>query len=250
VLPIFFGRATVLADHLSAQGKAYSAGIVLGWSSTTDDAEGELTAVPIDREVDAAAVELALSGFVGRREQAPPAYSAVKIGGERSYRRARRGVETVPAPRPVTLHSARLEHLTSVDGELVAGVEIECGPGFYVRALARDLGRALGTGGHLRRLRRTRVGPLRVEDAVGLEEAEALGAGLAARLQSGVVAVGSLIEVQVRPEDEPRLVHGMEVAAPVAGAGPAYARGEGDRLLAIGRLFGGRFQPHRLVELG
>ncbi|HEV1997741.1 MAG TPA: hypothetical protein VGR61_06385, partial [Candidatus Dormibacteraeota bacterium] len=135
-------------------------------------------------------------------------------------------------------------------GVLVATVESTCGPGFYVRALARDMGKALGTGGYLGSLRRTRVGPLQVADAIGLDEAEALGEALVGRLLPATLAVGSMIAVPVLPEDEGRLAHGMEVPAPVIGAGAAFARGEGDRLLAIGEVFGGRFKPRRLVEVG
>ena len=251
VLPIFFGRATVLAEHLSAQGKSYEAEVGFGWSSTTDDAEGELTEVPFSAEPADADVAAALAGFVGEIQQAPPAYSAVKIDGERSYARARRGDEPAPAPRTVLLSEARLTRLgREAGGLLVAGLEISCGPGFYVRALARDLGRALGGGGYLRSLRRTRVGTLEVVDAIGLEEAVALGAGIAAHLLPASLAVGSMIAVPVRPQDEGRLAHGMEVAAPVTGSGAAFARGDGDRLLAIGEVAAGRFRPRRLVEIG
>lgn len=250
VLPVFFGRATVLAEFLSAQGKSYSGEIVLGAYSTTDDAEGDLTHVVIEREPAEAEVAAALAGFLGEIQQAPPAYSAVKVDGERSYRRARRGDEPEPASRPVQLSAARLDGLRRDNrGALVARIEITCGPGFYVRSLARDMGRVLGTGGYLGSLRRTSVGPLRVADSIGLEQAEALGEMLAGRLLPATVAVGSMIAVPVLREDEGRLAHGMEVPAPVVGAGPAYARGDGDRLLAIGEVFAGRFRPRRLVEV-
>ncbi|GAC1578029.1 MAG: tRNA pseudouridine(55) synthase TruB [Candidatus Dormibacteria bacterium] len=250
VLPIFYGRATVLAEYLSRQGKAYRGEVVLGWSSTTDDGEGELTPAALDRAVDAAEVERVLGSMVGEHLQAPPAYSAVKVDGRRSYSRARGGEDPRPAPRPVVLIAARLDSLTAASGEVCAVIEISCGAGFYVRALARDLGRLLGGGGYLRALRRTRVGQLSVADAIDLEAAEAMGPGVAARLLSPLAAVGTMLEVPVRPADEGRLAHGMAVASPVVGAGAAYARGEGDRVLAIGEVQAGSFQPRRLVDLG
>jgi tRNA pseudouridine55 synthase len=249
VLPIFFGRATVLAEHLSAQGKTYTGDVVLGWSSSTDDGEGELTAVPAETDIDGAAVAAALAGFVGDLEQAPPAYSAVKIDGERSYDLARRGDAPTPAARTVRLESARLVELLR-GPDLVARVEVACGPGFYVRALARDLGRELGTAGYLRSLRRTRVASLDVADALPLEEAEQLGASLGSRLVPATVACAAMLEVIVLPSDEGRLAHGMEIVAPVVGSGAAFARAEDGRLLAIGDIGGGHFRPKRLVDLG
>ena len=250
VLPIFFGRATVLAEHLSVQGKAYRGEVVLGWSSTTDDAEGELTLAPLAREADAEAIAAVLTTFVGEHPQAPPAYSAVKIDGRRSYSRARAGESPQPKPRSVVLSAAHLVGVARDGGFLTATLDIECGPGYYVRALARELGRALGGGGYLRDLRRTRVGGLRVEDAISLVDAEALGPGLASRLLSPLAAVGAMLEVRVRPADEGRLAHGMEVEAPGVGTGLAYARGDGDRVLALGEVAEGRFRPHRLVDVG
>ena len=250
VLPIFFGRATVLAEYLSVQGKAYRGDVVLGWTSTTDDAEGALVPAPLSSPAEAADVAAALAPFVGEHLQAPPAFSAVKIDGRRSYARARQGEAPQPAPRPVRLDSARLLGLEQRDAGLTAVIEIECGAGYYVRALARDLGRALGGGAYLSGLRRTRVGPLRVEDAISLDAAEALGGELHTRLLSPLAAVGNMLEVAVLPTDEGRLAHGMEVEAAVIGTGPAYARGDGDRVLAIGAVAGGRFRPHRLVDLG
>lgn len=250
VLPIFFGRATVLAEYLSAQGKTYRGEVVLGWSSTTDDGEGELSEAPLAMAAEAPAIAAVLATFVGEHPQAPPAYSAVKIDGRRSYSRARDGESPQPKARLVLLSAARLERLDEQDGLLTVTLHLECGPGFYVRSLARDLGRALGGGGYLRNLRRTSVGGLRVEDAISLVDAEALGAGLSSRLLSPLAAVGTMLEVPVRPEDEGRLAHGMEVEAPVVGTGPAYARGDGDRLLALGELAGGRFRPRRLVDVG
>jgi tRNA pseudouridine55 synthase len=250
VLPIFFGRATVLAEYLSAQGKAYRGTIAFGFASSTDDGEGELTAAPVPPDLDEATVAAALALFVGAIQQEPPAYSAVKVDGERSYRRARQGDGSRPAAREVQLSRAQLLGLDREDGVLVAEVAITCGPGFYVRSLARDLGAALGTAAHLRRLRRTSVGPLDQAGAISLEDAEALGPSISSRVLPATLAVGQMIPVPVLPADEGRLAHGMDVAAPVTETGLAFARGEGDRVLAIGEVAGGRFRPRRLVEVG
>ena len=166
VLPIFFGRATVLADLLSRQGKRYRAGVRFGAGSDTDDAEGELEAAKVPDALDAATVEATLAPFVGTIQQRPPAYSAIKVEGERSYRRARAG-EAVELPaRPVVVEALELvSWQPAAIGQCgpLAVVDVSCGPGFYVRSLARDLGVAVGTRAHLETLVRTSVGPLRLE---------------------------------------------------------------------------------------
>lgn len=253
VLPIFFGRATVLADVLSAQGKSYRAGVRLGARSDTDDAEGELTPAPVPPGLAEAEVAEALGRFVGFIRQRPPAYSAIKVAGERSYRRARAGAAVALPPREVLVRSVSLAswHLAA-QGQAgpLATVEVSCGPGFYVRSLARDLGEALGGGGHLESLVRTAVGPLRLEAARSLEDAEALGAGIAEVLESPRVALDDRPAVRVDTAAEDDLLHGREVAAPAIQAGRAYAIDGGGRVLALGEVSGERFRPRRLVELG
>jgi tRNA pseudouridine55 synthase len=255
VLPLFFGRATRLAGHVSGSDKQYTARIRFGAGSTTDDREGQLEPAPLSQGLDAAAVERALGAFTGAYDQRPPAYSAVKVGGKRSYRLARRAEsagEPLPElePRGVEVRALRLVALEEggAPGPL-AVVEIECGSGFYVRSLARDLGIALGTRAHLESLIRTRVGGLRLADAMGLEEAEILGVGLAGRLLPASAVIGDLLEVAVSADAEARLRDGQGVPAGEVGDGDAYAAGAGGRVLAVGRVEEGRFLPHRLVDI-
>ncbi len=159
------GRATRAVESLMASTKRYEAVIDLSAFTATDDREGEREDVAIDRPPTEAAVDAALASFVGDVEQSPPAYSAIHVEGRRAYALARAGAAPELAPRPVHVESIR--RLRYEFPELA--IEVVCGKGFYVRALARDLGRALGTGGHLASLRRTSVGPYTLERAVSPE---------------------------------------------------------------------------------
>jgi tRNA pseudouridine55 synthase len=178
VLLLGVNRATRLLGHLALTEKAYDARIRLGAATTTDDAEGEVVFVAPDGAVDAVdedAVRAALERFVGDIEQVPSSVSAVKVDGERAYRRVRAGEDVQLPARPVTIHEitvgrvARGEHVLDVD------VAVRCSSGTYIRAIARDLGQALGVGGHLTALRRTAVGPVGLADATPLAELEDAG---------------------------------------------------------------------------
>src|SRR5579859_3126530 len=154
VLPILFESATRLADFAHLLPKTYLAEIRFGARTNTDDAEGEVEPVAEPSGLDREVVAAGLAGFVGRIEQRPPAFSAVKIDGQRSYKLARAGEDVEPEAREVVIESARL--LDFVPGSLaVAQVEVVCGSGTYLRALARDLGDRLEVGGYLGRLVRS-----------------------------------------------------------------------------------------------
>lgn len=176
VLPIVIGRATRLARFLSGASKVYEAVVRLGFATTTGDAVGEsLGPVFGGPFPDRAALAAALCAFRGTFLQQPPAFSAKKIGGERSYvlarRRGRVSLPDLPdLPAPVSVTTYALDVL-SVDNDLVA-LRVECSAGFYVRSLAQDLGAALGTGAHLAGLRRTKSGSLTIAAAVPLGEVE------------------------------------------------------------------------------
>jgi tRNA pseudouridine55 synthase len=253
VLPVFFGRATVLAPLVSKQGKTYHAGIRFGAGSVTDDAEGEIEVSEVPAGLNAKAMGDALKRFVGTIDQRPPAFSAIKVGGERSYRRARAGRGTEPlAPRRVEVEALTLngwEEPAPDDPGPLARIEVRCGSGFYVRSLARDLGDALGTRALLESLVRTRVGPLRLEEATGLEQAEALGPGVERALCPPTQVLEELTVVLAGIADVEALVHGRDISAPPDALGPAYARDGNGRVLALGQVAGGRFHPRRLVEL-
>ncbi|HEX6447446.1 MAG TPA: tRNA pseudouridine(55) synthase TruB [Streptosporangiales bacterium] len=188
VLVVGIGRATRLLGRLALTDKEYAATVRLGVATTTDDAEGEPVASASVAEVGEDAVRAAMAALTGTIDQVPSAVSAVKVAGRRAYERVRAGEQVELAARQVSV--ARFELLAtrrSADGaSLDLDVHVECTTGTYVRALARDLGAALGVGGHLTRLRRTRVGPFVLEQARTLEQLaerlEVLPIGLAAAL--------------------------------------------------------------------
>lgn len=176
VLPLYLGVATrVVEFHLGAS-KAYRATVVFGASSTTDDLEGELT--PVDAPPPAReAVAAALAGFLGRREQQPPAFSARKVGGRRAYAMARRGETPELRPKMVTFEALELVAWDeATPGQPAAVVDVACSAGTYVRALARDLGAAVGSAAYLGALRRTASGPFTLADAQPLDVVRAAAA--------------------------------------------------------------------------
>jgi tRNA pseudouridine55 synthase len=161
--------STRLLTYLVGLGKQYTATIRLGQSSTTDDAEGELSE-PMDATGPTRAqLDTAVAALTGEIAQVPSTFSAIKVDGRRSYERARSGEEVALAPRTVTVSRfevvAERRHPPFVDLDVV----VECSSGTYIRALARDLGSSLGVGGHLTALRRTAIGPFDVEDAVSAD---------------------------------------------------------------------------------
>jgi tRNA pseudouridine55 synthase len=163
LLVIVVGRATRLAPFAAGWAKAYHGVIRLGTTTATDDATGATLATSEAwHGLDRARVEEALAAFRGAYDQRPPAYSAVKVAGERAYRRARRGEGVVLQPRRVDVTELELESFGPPD----VGFRATVSGGTYLRSLARDVGEALGCGAHLATLRRTRVGPFRLADAV------------------------------------------------------------------------------------
>jgi tRNA pseudouridine55 synthase len=166
VLVVGIGRATRLLGHLLLTDKAYDATVRLGVTTTTDDAEGEVVrSRPLDG-VSEEAVRRALAGMVGEVDQVPSAYSAVKVGGRRAYALARAGQQVELAPRRVRIDALDVRRVAVPEVDLA----VRCSSGTYVRAIARDLGAALGVGGHLTALRRTAVGPFTLADAHTLEQ--------------------------------------------------------------------------------
>ncbi|MGI8577334.1 MAG: tRNA pseudouridine(55) synthase TruB [Nocardioidaceae bacterium] len=172
VLVVGVARATRLLGHLALSDKAYDATIRFGQSTVTDDAQGEVLTEHDASGIDHDALTGVLSGLTGDIEQVPAAVSAIKIGGQRAYRRVRAGEDVALAPRRVTVWELSLVSVRRIGPLLDADVHAECSTGTYVRALARDAGRALGVGGHLTMLRRTRVGPYGVQAARTLDQLE------------------------------------------------------------------------------
>jgi tRNA pseudouridine55 synthase len=166
VLVLGVGRATRLLGHLLVTDKAYDATVRLGESTTTDDAEGEPVARASTETVTEAHVRAALAAMVGEVDQVPSAVSAIKVDGKRAYARVRSGEQVELAARRVRIDTIDVHAVRGADVD----ISVSCSSGTYIRAIARDLGDALGVGGHLVALRRTAVGPYRIEDAHTLEE--------------------------------------------------------------------------------
>lgn len=173
VLVLGVERATKLLGHLSLDRKTYLATFALGAATTTDDAEGEGVSTA-DPEVLAAvtddAVAAGIAALSGEIDQVPSSVSAVKVGGKRAYARVRSGEEVELKARRVTVYRFDLQATRREPGRIELDAVVECSSGTYVRALARDLGRALGVGGHLTALRRTTVGPFTLAEARSLEQ--------------------------------------------------------------------------------
>ncbi len=178
VLVIGIGKATKLLTYIVGHGKTYTATIRLGQSTLTDDAVGEVVSTADAAAVTDAQIAEAVAGLTGDLQQVPSSVSAIKIDGQRSYKRVRDGEDVVLAARPVTVSRFQVLAVRRNDGVVDVDVEVEVSSGTYVRALARDLGTALGVGGHLTALRRTAVGDWSIGQATGIAELEAsTGAG-------------------------------------------------------------------------
>ena len=163
-------RGTKLLGHLALDTKAYTATIRLGAATTTDDAEGEIVSTADAADVTDAAIAAGVAALTGAIQQVPSSVSAIKVDGRRAYALVRAGEEVALPARPVVVSAFDVQARRGADLD----VAVECSSGTYVRALARDLGAALGVGGHLTALRRTRVGPFTLAQARTLEALEAI----------------------------------------------------------------------------
>jgi tRNA pseudouridine55 synthase len=264
VLPIALGEATKTVPFLMEADKAYR--FTIAWGSSTDsfDAEGAVTATSAVRPSPGATADV-LQAFVGDIMQVPPAFSAVKVDGERAYDLARRGVALELEPRPVVIHEARV--VAAPDADRVE-IELVCGKGTYVRSLARDLGEALGACGHISALRRTRVGRFGEQRAISMEALEDFchrGAGLEALLPVET-ALDDIPALAMTAEDAFRLSQGRAVVLlprqvetlgarlkpRIVGdkdASRTVLATDGGRALALCEMRAGRLQPVRLFHL-
>jgi tRNA pseudouridine55 synthase len=237
LLLVLVGRATRLARFTGVLPKRYEATLRCGAETATDDAAGAVTAEDGSwRGLDEAAVRRGLAEVAAREEQVPPAVSAKKVAGERAYKLARRGEPAALAPVRVSIHRLDVRRVALPDVDFA----VECSAGTYVRAIARDAGRALGTRAHLAALRRTGIGPWAVEAAVPLEGASA--ASLAAALRPMDELVAHLPRLELGPEAAERLRHGGKVEAERVGDGPVVLAAAGE-LLAVAEYRDGRYAP-------
>jgi len=206
VLPVLLGNATRLTEYLVDGRKGYRARIELGVETDTYDRDGTVVATRDASRVLLEDVRAALMEFEGEIDQRPPAFSAIKREGEPLYKAARRGEAVAPAPRRVAVHKL---DIISFEPPFVS-VAVECGKGFYVRSLAHDLGQALGVGGTLAGLVRTRVGPFRLEGALGIEALRRAfedGTWQEALIAADEVLIGWRAAI-LGPENEANMRHG------------------------------------------
>ncbi len=235
VLLVGLGRATRLLRFLAPLPKSYVAEVVLGTATSTLDDSGEVLATFDMAGVSLDDVVAAAAGFVGDIQQVPPMVSAVSIGGRRLYELAREGIEVERAARPVTIHRIEVS-LASEPG--VYRVEVDCSSGTYVRTLAADLGAALGGGAHLRRLRRTGVGPFTADRAVALDD---LGP---AHVAPPAAAVAHFAPVTADAALVEAVGYGKVLDAGWPGEGPwAVLDGAGALLAVYERAPDGRVKP-------
>jgi len=242
LLVIVAGRATRLAPFAAAWAKTYEGVIRLGTVTTTDDATGATLATAEGwRSADRATLERVLAGFRGAYDQRPPAYSAVKVDGERAYRRARRG-ETVMLPtRRVAVAELALTSFAPPD----VGFRARVSAGTYLRGLARDVGEALGCGGHLAALTRSEVGPYRLADALPPEQVTR------SALRDPAELVRDLPRRELDRDEEAAVRHGRAIPGP-AGAGGEEDEGRialfaDGRLVAVAERVGAVLKPRVVV---
>jgi len=257
ILPIALGEATKTVPFLMDADKAYRFTIAWGRTTATFDREGAILAEsdvrPTPEEVDAV-----LPQFIGEISQIPPAYSAIKVDGERAYDLARAGEEVVLEPRTVVIHEARVAAAPDEDHIVL---EIECGKGTYVRALVRDIALALGACGHVSALRRTRVGAFTEENAVTLESLEDLGhkARQSEALLPVETALDDIPALAVTDEDAFRLKQGRSIVLVPRQVEAVKARLKpgsrtvsamaGGLVVALCEMRAGRLEPSRVFHL-
>jgi tRNA pseudouridine55 synthase len=240
VLVLALGRATRLLPFLPTEPKRYLAEIAFGAETDTLDAAGEVTATADAGRVDETGLRAALAGFLGPQEQVPPMVSAIKVAGERLYAKARRGEQVERAPRPIVIHELELLDFTP-GTEPRATVAVTCSGGTYVRSLAADLGRALGTLAHLASLRRTAVGRFTEDDAHTLEELAAPGR-LAPAVLDPAAAMASTATRSLTPAEAAALATGRTLE-PTGHRDPVAAVGPDGRLVAVIQDSAGRARP-------
>lgn len=244
LLLLCVGPATRLSSWLTAQDKVYEARAHLGVETSTLDPEGDVVQVRDGwQELDPGRIRDALSGFVGEIRQRPPAFSAKKVGGEAAHRRARRGETVELAPVSVVVHE--MELLDWTPPQLT--FRVACSSGTYVRALARDLGEALGVGAHLTALRRTAVGRFDVADAVAGDALDRVPATAWIRPSAALARAGLPLHA-VDDDGARRLAMGQSVAAEASAEGTVAAVLGDGTLVAVAECRDGALRPRKVFR--
>jgi len=256
VLPLCFGEATKFSQFLLDADKAYESTFVLGVATATGDADGDQLSAADASGLTAAAVETALARFRGEIEQVPSMYSAIKQGGQPLYKLAREGREVERQARSVVIHRLELREFRP-GARAEAEVCLECSKGTYVRTIAEDLGRLLGCGAHVARLRRTKAGPFGIADSVSLDALEALKgdnrlAEMDALLLPAEAALNGLPVVRLSESGGFYLRQGQPVQVPRAPRdGMVRVVLESGEFLGVGEILDdGRVAPRRLIVTG
>jgi tRNA pseudouridine55 synthase len=247
VLPILVNAATRVADFVHEWPKTYLASVSFGFTSDTGDGEGQLTLTGDASTLSREWIEAALPRFIGRIEQVPPMYSALKLGGEPLYRRARRGEVADRQARPVEIYSLRL--LDYDAPQSLGRFEITSGRGMYVRSLAHDLGAALGCGAYLSGLTRTAVGPLFLSEAISLTTLSTAGEGWTDRLLPMDLPLRGWPSVALDAVGAAAIRRGQSVAAPNSAPGRYRLIDPDGRLLAWAEVDAAhRLQPRAVFS--
>ncbi|MEO7666894.1 MAG: tRNA pseudouridine(55) synthase TruB [Dehalococcoidia bacterium] len=256
VLPLFLGGATRLVEYHLADRKGYRATICFGASSTTDDLDGDLTPVPGEL-LSSATVTAALQAFRGAISQRPPVYSAIQVGGQRAYALARAGAPVDLPERAVTIHALELIAWNGDDpARPIAIVDVTCSAGTYVRALARDLGAAVGSGAYLGALVRTASGPFALSDAVSLDALRSSASdgadGLKPFLLPADAGLDHLASVRLTPDEVRdaamgRFVRPRSGITGIPQDAPVRLLDEAGRIVGIGALDGPRIAPLKML---
>lgn len=240
VLPVCIGNATKVADMLTLSDKRYIAELVLGRTTDTQDADGEvLTECSVNCTEEE--IRAAVMSFVGEIEQIPPMYSAIKQNGKKLYELARQGIEVERKSRKITIHSI---DILKIDGERVT-IDVSCSKGTYIRTLCEDIGKKLGVGAYMNTLRRTKTGPFSIEESHTVEDVEKLKES--GQLESVMIPVDRMFEeytkITLNPKQVKSVTNGMAMTYRGGAEGQTYrVYDENGKFLCISKMTDGRLK--------
>ena len=249
VLPIAVGKATRMVEFMQDEGKVYEGEITLGYSTTTEDASGEVVAeTPVLSPLDDKLVDEAIASLTGPITQIPPMYSAVKVNGRKLYEYARAGQEVERPERQVTIYSfERTSPISYEDRFARFTFRVKCSKGTYIRTLSVDLGEKLGYAAHMSQLTRTSAAGLQLEDALTLEEiSEKVEAGQLDFLHPIEIGTGDLVKVYLTPEQAEEVRFGRFIE--LEHSEKEVAAFEGDNLLAILEKRENLYKPRKVFS--
>ncbi|WP_020469459.1 tRNA pseudouridine(55) synthase TruB [Zavarzinella formosa] len=240
VLVLAFGQATRLLEYVQRSPKTYTTKIIFGATSDSDDADGVITPREGVSPVDESAIRTAMNGMIGDISQIPPAFSALKVEGQRAYALARKGAEVDLEPRTI-----RIDHIELLEYTWpTLRLKIDCGKGTYIRSIARDLGNTLGVGGYVGELLRDRIGGFALDKSVSPEATreEALRV-----LWPMTAPLRGLPRCNISAEEIRNIRFGRTINLKHADAEEFVVLDENGELIAIGKLTNGKFQPTKVI---